>query len=85
MRRLGSQIPVCVDAFRKALEAEGFDPESVAESGVDDSGNTYSMGTVDVDGVLCSWKISALKLDEIYSISSAPEEACYVGVRLTVQ
>ena len=72
-------------AVRTALEAEGLDPNSVSESGVDDSGNTYSMGTVDVDGVMCSWKISAIKLDEIYSVSGVPTDACYVGVRITVQ
>lgn len=70
-------------AIRTALEKEGFDPNSVTDSGVDDSGNTYSMGTIDVDGTICSWKISALKFEDMYSINGMPENACYVGVRMT--
>lgn len=71
-------------AVQKALEKEGFDPESITESGVDDSGNTYSMGTLDVDGSQCTWKISALPLSDMYDIAGLPEDACYIGVRLTV-
>ena len=70
-------------AVQNAVTKQGFDPASITESGVDDSGNTFSTGTIETDGGLCVWKVSALPLDEIYSISGLPEDACYVGVRLT--
>lgn len=72
-------------AVQKALAKEGFDPESVTESGEDDSGNTFCTGTLDADGTACTWKISALPLSEMYSIAGMPEDACYIGVRVTVQ
>ena len=71
-------------AVQRALEKQGFDPESISESGVDDSGNTFSMGTLDADGTQCTWKISALPLSDMYDIPGLPEDACYVGIRLTV-
>lgn len=70
-------------AVQNAISKEGFDPETITETGVDDSGNTYSVGTVETEGGLCIWKVSALPLDDIYSISNMPENVCYVGVRLT--
>lgn len=70
-------------AVQNALNKEGFDPASITESGEDDSGNTFSLGSIDVDGVHCTWKISALPLKDMYSVSGLPEDACYVGVRVT--
>ena len=72
-------------AVQEAFKKEGFDSASVTDSGVDESGNTYMAGTVDADGTACTWKISSLPLDEVYSISGLPESACYVGVRITAQ
>ena len=72
-------------AVATALEKEGFDPTAISESGVDDSGNTYNMGVVEVDGKAYTWKISALPLSEMYAINNMPEDACYVGIRLTAQ
>ena len=46
--------------------------------------NICSMGTLDAEGTPCTWKISALPLSDMYSISGLPEDACYVGVRVTV-
>lgn len=71
-------------AVRNALEKEGFDPNLVTDSGIDESGNTFNIGSLDADGTLCSWKISALPLTDMYSITGLPENACYVGVRVTV-
>ena len=70
-------------AVQNAVAKEGFDSASITESGVDDSGNTFSTGTVETEDGTYVWKVSALKLDDIYSISGLPEDACYVGVRLT--
>ena len=72
-------------AVQNALEKTGFDPESVTDSGVDDSGNTYSMGTLQADDATCVWRISAIPLEEIFDINNMPEEACYIGVRVTKQ
>ena len=72
-------------AVQKAFENQGFDSASVSDSGIDESGNTFMMGTVDAGGKPCSWKISGLPLDEIYSISGLPTDACYVGIRVTAQ
>lgn len=70
-------------AVQNAIAKEGFDAATITETGVDDSGNTYSLGTVETEGGTCIWKASALPFDDIYSISGMPEGACYVGVRLT--
>ena len=72
-------------AVQNALAKQGFSTDSITESGIDDSGNTYSMGTLDAEGTPCTWKISALPLSDMYSIAGLPEDACYVGVRVTVQ
>ena len=58
-----------------ASEADGM--------GVDEVGNTFKQGTVDVDGTAYTWKVSALPLSEMYDISGLPETAVYVGVRLS--
>ena len=70
-------------AVSRALEKEGFDSSTIKESGVDDSGNTFSMGDIEIDDKAYTWKISALPLKEMYSINKMPENACYVGVRIT--
>ncbi|HAM15455.1 MAG TPA: teichoic acid transporter [Eggerthellaceae bacterium] len=68
-------------AVRTAIGAEGLDPNSVSDSGVDDSGNTFSTGTLEADGALYQWRVSAVPLADMYSISGMPEDACYVGIR----
>ena len=72
-------------AVANAIDHEGFDPTTVSESGVDESGNTYNMGVVEVDGKAYTWKVSALPLSDMYSITGVPEDSCYVGVRMTAQ
>lgn len=72
-------------AVLNAIAKEGIDASTISESGVDDSGNTYSMGVVEVGKKAYTWKVSALPLSDMYSISNMPEDACYVGVRLTMQ
>lgn len=61
------------------LELEGED----AESGVDDSGNTYISGLVDKDGVQYQWRVSVIALSDVYEIKGLPEDSLYVGVRMT--
>lgn len=69
-------------AVQNAVNKQGFDAASITESGVDESDNTFSTGTVTADEQSCIWRVSALPLAEIYSISGLPEDACYVGVRI---
>ena len=73
-----------VIAVQNALVKEGFDPTSISASGEDESGNTYSSGTLMAGESPCTWKVSALKLGEMYSVRGLPEDACYVGVRVTI-
>lgn len=72
-------------ALENALAKTKFDPESVTDSGVDDSGNTYQIGSLKAGDTTCAWKISALPLSDMFSISGMPEDACYIGIRLTQQ
>jgi hypothetical protein len=73
-------------AITAAMEQQGFSAESIlAEDGegVDDVGNTYKAGTIEIDGVTYQWRISAVLLSEVYSISGLPDNALYVGIRIT--
>lgn len=72
-------------AIQNALATQQFDPNSIADTGVDDAGNTYASGRVDVNGTICVWRISTLKLSDMYSVTGLPEDATYVGIRITKQ
>ena len=70
-------------AIQNAIRKEGFDVTTMGESGEDETGNTFSSGTFVVDeDVTCTWRVSALPLDDVYSIKGLSENACYVGVRV---
>lgn len=76
-------VEAAIDA---AMAQQGFSADSLlAEdgSGVDDVGNTFKAGTVDVDGTSCQWRVSAVPLADVYEISGLPDTAVFVGVRLT--
>lgn len=70
-------------ALQNALAKEGIDPESQSDAGLDDHGNAYITGNIEVDGEPCTWRISAIPLKEIYDVSGLPDNAVYVGVRIT--
>ena len=70
-------------AVNAAIATEGFDTESASDIDVDDSGNTYCEGSMEIDGVAYTWRVSAIALDEIYDISGLPDDAVYVGIRLS--
>ena len=57
--------------------------EVTVESGVDDAGNTFQTGTIDVDGTTYAWRVSAIALSSVYDITGLPDTAVYVGVRMT--
>lgn len=68
-------------ALTSAMLREGLSEDTVTDSGIDESGNTYKVGTAEVNGVTVTWRISTCELKEIYSISALPDSAMYVGVR----
>lgn len=70
-------------AVQNGILKEGFDATTISDSGEDESGNTYCSGNLESEGVPCTWKVSALPLKDVYSISGLPDDACYVGVRIT--
>ena len=57
----------------------GFDASTASETAVDEAGNTFRTGSIDVNGTTYSWRVSAIALSEVYSISGLPESATYVG------
>ncbi|MEG2533505.1 MAG: teichoic acid transporter [Gordonibacter sp.] len=69
-------------AVQTALVSEGLDATTLGEAGVDDSGNTFQTGTVDVGGTIYQWRISAIGLSSVYDVKGLPETAVYVGIRL---
>ena len=69
------------NAIQNALVAEGLETQDGVESDVDDSGNTYVTGTVE-DGSY-TWRISVISLSEVYDIKGLPDDALYVGIRMT--
>lgn len=72
-------------AIQNALVTEGFDPAiSVDNAGVDEAGNTFQTGIIMVNDTEYTWKISAIALSDVYDISGLPEDAVYVGIRLTL-
>ena len=70
------------NAVKKAVEAQGFADSEVTESGVDDNGNTYENGTIEVDEETYNWSVSACNINDVYSVTGLPENAQYVGVRI---
>ena len=72
-------------AVSNAVKKEGFDPETITDSGEDEHGNTYSTGVIELDDKSYTWKVSALPLSDMYTIKNMPEDACYVGIRITAQ
>ena len=71
------------DAVAAAIQAEGFDADSATDLDVDDVGNTYRSGTLDVGGATYNWRVSAIALSSVYEISGLPDTAIYVGIRIT--
>lgn len=70
-------------AIAQALASQGIATTDVADSGVDQLGNTYSAGTLTVDGNTYNWRVSVVPLESMYSIRDMPEDAQYVGIRFT--
>ncbi|NGM17067.1 teichoic acid transporter [Xiamenia xianingshaonis] len=72
-------------AIEWAVDYEGFNGENAEENdyGVDNAGNTFRAGTIDIDGTTYEWQVSAISLKSVYNISGLPENSIYVGIRLS--
>lgn len=72
-------------AILDAIHTQGFDGDNceMTKEGVDESGNTFKSGTIEIDDETYFWRVSALKFSDAYSISGMPDTAVYVGVRMT--
>ena len=70
-------------AIASAMQQQGIDSATTEEAGIDDSGNNYQRGTLQANGNAYTWRISAIALDDVYDITGLPDQAFYVGIRLT--
>ncbi len=70
-------------AMRSAITAQGFEADSVTDTGTDEAGNTFAEGEISVEGTDYVWKVSGIQLSSVYDIAGLPETSCYIGIRLT--
>ena len=73
-------------AVNAAITAMGWAENETfveTEAGVDSWGNTYRQGNIEIDGKTYSWKVSACNLNNAFDIKGLPEDAQYVGIRIT--
>ncbi|MGI6045732.1 MAG: hypothetical protein ACOYCA_02685 [Eggerthellaceae bacterium] len=70
-------------ALDNAREKEGFSTEEIISSGEDETGNTYIMGRTSRGKAVYTWRISAVPLSSIYPRDGIPEDAVYVGIRVS--
>lgn len=70
------------EAIMTAIAAQGWADSTFGETGVDQSGNTYQNGTIQVNDYQLHWSVSVCPLSEVYSVSGLPENSFYVGARL---
>lgn len=70
------------ESIMTAIAAQGWSDSTFGESGVDQSGNTYQNGTIQVNDHALHWSVSVCPLDEVYNVNGLPENSYYVGARL---
>ena len=73
-----------VSAIQTALESQGFDDANIADVAEDTMGNTNLSGTFKKDKIDYEYTISACDLSQVYDIDGAPENAQFVGIRVSV-
>ncbi len=69
------------NAVQSGIDNAGLGDLEVLESGTDEAGNTYASGTYETDDATYTWRVSALPLSDMYSISGLPDNSCFVGIR----
>ncbi len=70
-------------AISAAMMAEGLVEDSVTDSGIDENGNTYKVGTGSSNGIDFTWRVSTCELKEIYNIEFLPDSTMYVVMRFS--
>lgn len=70
-------------ALQTAAQTQGIDLTQATATGTDDSGNTYAEGTLTANGAAYTWRISTIPLSDMYDIKGLPDNAVYVGMRVT--
>lgn len=68
-------------AIANALNQQGLADSEMKEAGTDTSGNTYQTGILEIDDEEYVWRISALKLSDVYSVDIS-DDAVFVGIRI---
>lgn len=69
-------------AIVQAVETQGWQSSSLGETGIDQVGNTYQHGTIDLDGHQYRWSVYACPLSEVYAVTGLPDSAWYISSRL---
>ena len=70
-------------ALNAAMAAESIPENSVNDSGIDEAGNTYKSGIVSTDTGPYVWRVSVVRLSDVYDSAGLPSTACFVGIRFT--
>ena len=72
-----------IAAIQAAVQAQGFEDANIADAAEDTMGNTNLSGTFKKDKVEYAYTISTCGLSQVYDIDGLPENAQYVGIRVT--
>ena len=70
-------------AIEAAVESQGFEDADLNTIAEDTMGNTNISGSFKKDKKTYNYTISACDLSQVYDIDGAPENAQYVGIRVT--
>lgn len=71
------------EAIQTAIDSQGFKDADVNDIALDTMGNSNVSGTFKKDKVTYAYTISACDLSQVYDIDGAPENAQFVGIRVT--
>ena len=71
-------------AIQAALDSQGFEDVSIEDVAQDTMGNTNLSGKFKKNKTEYEYTISACDLSQVYDIEGAPDNAQFVGIRVTV-
>ena len=72
-----------IAAIHAAIQAQGFEDANLSDAAEDTMGNTNLSGKFKKDKVEYAYTISSCDLSQVYDIEGLPENAQYVGIRVT--
>ena len=70
-------------AIQNAKASQGLSDIQATDAGLDDAGNTYQEGTVEIGEATYTWRVSVIALSEVYDVAGLPDDALFVGIRFT--